>query len=126
MPEMKLEQLYPVVALPLATMRNPNATYEQRMKACEYVENMGFDKHPLFPFKIMDWKERRIADRFAEHGVRFEIEPPMLPPIKHPLGPMRDGNPFFWITPEGTVNVALTMEQAKWDQREYILEVLAA
>lgn len=43
-----LEQLYPVTAPHLQTIRDDNATPEKRRAAAEWLQEYGFDKHPLF------------------------------------------------------------------------------
>lgn len=64
---------------------------------------------------------RRTENIKSQHGVELDIITG-LPPVL--MASMTVGTKYYWLERDGFINFAATREQAEWDRREYILEVL--
>lgn len=64
---------------------------------------------------------RRTENLRSQQGVEFYIIT-VLPPVL--VADMTVGTKYYWLERDGFIHFAETREQAEWDRREYIMEVL--
>lgn len=55
--------------------------------------------------------------------VEFDIITGLSPVL---MASMTVGTKYYWLERDGFIHFAVTREQAEWDRREYILEILEA